>query len=158
MRCHQASHRGANRRGHSDGVVSRYDGDDTLHLGIFRSPENGGTPGDYDVGLWAFPLDTPNETLRLGVGRIRHRAGIHHTDVGGIQNRSWGLHLELATLVAYARCRTGWPCTRTYGKEPARRAAASAASDPCGQRDPAKAFLEISRVPVSHLDREIQGR
>jgi len=74
--------RAGHRSGDLKGVVSRHDAGHTFHLGIFTVPKYGRTPGNDDSGLRVFSLEAPYETPRLGVGRIRHGTGIHHTYVG----------------------------------------------------------------------------
>ena len=76
------SARAGHRSGHLNRVVSRYNGGHTFQLGILPSPEHSGTPGDDDVRVGVFSLDTPNKTPRLGIGRIGHGTGIHHAYVG----------------------------------------------------------------------------
>ena len=75
-------YRSAHRSGHMDRVVSRYDRDHTLHFGILCSPEHRRTPRYYNLGQWILAFEAPNKTPRLGIGRVRHRAGIHDTHVG----------------------------------------------------------------------------
>jgi hypothetical protein len=80
--CATSLARACHGSGDLKGVVSRHDAGHTFHLGILAGPKYSRTPGNDDPGLRIFSLEAPNKTPRLGVCRVRHGTGIHHTNVG----------------------------------------------------------------------------
>ena len=63
-------------------IVTLDDVDDAGHGAIRLGLEGRGAPGHHDARVGPLPTKSPDEASGVGVGLVRHRAGVHDEEVG----------------------------------------------------------------------------